>query len=498
MVINKTTIKIIAVVSLAAALRFYQLGSNPPGLYWEEAALGYDAYSILKTGKDFHGNSWPLVAFESFGDWKPSLYFYATVPSVAVFDLTPLAVRFPSALFGTLTVLLIYFLVKKIEPRTSRLALIASFLLAINPWHLQVSRAGFEANLGLFLVVLGWWWSPALALSMYAYHANRMLAPLLFLVFALSGRIKKLWFNSLIFLVIALPILWQFNSPTVRQRLAETSALTSLEPIIKSNELIAADGNSWWTKLLHHRFWHYKDIIAAGYLDHFDFDFLFLKGDSNPRHSIQTVGGLFLTQLALIIFGWRRHWPLLTWLLLAPLPAALTVATPHALRSLAMLIPLTIFSAYGLVRLKRYWLIAATFVLAMEVSRYLVSYYRDYPKTYSSQWQFGYAQMVGVVKEKEDQFRQIFITRELGRPSIYYWFYTRTDPRQIQAVNDIVKKDQGEYLEFGKIKFGPWPGEIPEKSLVILGPSEALPATGKLIEAIYDLGGRLAFRIYET
>ena len=105
MAINKTTIKIIVVVILAAVLRFYRLGENPPGLYWEEAAIGYDAYSILKTGKDFHGNAWPLVAFESFGDWKPSLYFYAAVPSVAVFGLTPLAVRLPSALFGTLTVI---------------------------------------------------------------------------------------------------------------------------------------------------------------------------------------------------------------------------------------------------------------------------------------------------------------------------------------------------------------------------------------------------------
>lgn len=493
MVINKTTIQIVVVVILAAVLRFYQLGYSPPSLYWEETALGYDAYSILKTGKDFHGNSWPLVAFESFGDWKPSLYFYAAVPSVAIFGLTPLAVRFPSALVGTLTVLLVYFLVKD-----KRVGLAAALLLAISPWHLQLSRAGFEANLGLFLVVLGWWWSPALALSMYAYHANRMLAPLLFLVFAASGRIKRVWANGLVFLVIALPILWQLNSPVIRQRLAETSALTSLEPIIKSNELIAADGNTWWAKLLHHRFWHYKDIIAAGYLDHFDFDFLFLKGDFNPRHSIQAVGGLFLIQLVLIIFGLRRNWPLLTWLLLAPLPAAITLATPHALRSLAMVIPLTIFSAYGLMKLPKKYLALISFILAFEFSRYLINYYKTYPKIYSNQWQYGYEQMISVVKARQDQYQQIFITRELGRPSMYYWFYTRTDPRAVQAVNDIVKKDQGEYLEFGKIKFGPAPAPLPANSLVVLGPSDALPDKAKLIEEIYDLSGKLSFRIYET
>jgi len=99
MVIRKIAKPLIAVLILAAVLRFYHLGFNPPSPYWEEAALGYDAYSILKTGKDFHGHSWPLIAFESFGDYKPSLYFYATVPSVAIFGLNTFAVRFPSAFF---------------------------------------------------------------------------------------------------------------------------------------------------------------------------------------------------------------------------------------------------------------------------------------------------------------------------------------------------------------------------------------------------------------
>ncbi len=488
----KKYLPIILVIILAAALRFYQLGENPPSLYWEEAALGYDAYSILTTGKDFHGHPWPLVAFESFGDWKPSLYFYSAVPSVAIFGLTPLAVRFPSALFGTLTVLLVYWLIKD-----RRVGLAAAAFLAISPWHLQLSRAGFEANLGLFLVVLGWFWSPALALSMYAYHANRLLAPLLFILFAASGRIKKFWSSGLVFLLLALPLLLQFNSPVIRQRLAETSALTDLAPILKSNQLIAADGSTWWAKLLHHRFWQYKDIITDHYLDHFDFDFLFLKGDVNPRHSIQTAGGLFLIQLPLIIFGLRRHWPLLTWLLLAPLPAALTVATPHALRSLAMLIPLTIFSAYGLVRLKRFWSVIGV-ILALEFGHYLISYYRDYPKNYSHQWQSGYKQMIDAVKSRQDQYQQIYITRELGRPSMYYWFYSQTDPRLVQLVNDQVKKDQGEYLEFGKIKFGRVPDNLPDNSLAVFGPTEPMPAAARLVEEIYDLGGNLAFRIYEN
>lgn len=493
MVITKTTLKVAAVVLLAALLRFYQLGKNPPSLYWEEAAIGYDAYSILTTGKDFHGNSWPVAAFESFGDWKPSLYFYTTVPSVAVFGLTPLAVRLPSALFGVLTVLLVYLMIKD-----KKIGLFAALFLAISPWHLQLSRAGFEANLGLMLTALGYFWPPALALSMYAYHANRLLAPLMFLLFWRSGRIKHFWRSAVICTILVLPLIVQLNSPAIRQRLAETSALTDLAPILKSNELIAQDGSTWWARILHHRFWQYKDVILDHYFDHFDFSFLFLKGDINPRHSIQIVGGLFIIQSALIIYGWRRQWSWLFWLLLAPFPAAITVATPHALRAAAMLIPLSILTGYGLAKLKKPLLILALLVTAVEFGRYLKIYYRDYRVAYSNQWQYGYAQMVSTVSKIQGGYQQIFITRELGRPSMYYWFYTQTDPHLVQSINDQVKKDQGEYLEFNKITFGLAPQPWPQNSLVVLGPSEALPEQGKLIDEIYDLGGNLAFRIYEN
>ena len=462
MVIRKITKPLIAVLILAAVLRFYHLGSNPPSPYWEEAALGYDAYSILKTGKDFHGNSWPLVAFESFGDYKPSLYFYATVPSVVIFGLNTFAVRFPSALFGTLTVLLVYFLIKD-----KRTALIASLLLAISPWHLQLSRAGFEANLGLFFVVLGVWlfWkfksftfcAFSFAFSMYAYHANRILAPLLFLVLAATGRIKNFWRSSLVFLVLILPILWQFNSPVIRQRFSETSAFTTLEPIIKSNQLIAADGGGIIARLIHHRFWQYSQIFLTNYFSHFNFNYLFLQGDANPRHSIQTVGGLYLIEAPFLLYGLlqslkkrtKTDLMLLAWLFLAPIPAALTLASPHALRSLAMLIPLTIFTARGVIRFKKIFFI----ILILEFSRYLYLYHQVYPNQWASQWQSGYREMVQYVDANKDKYNQIYITRSLGRPSIYYWFYTKTDPRLVQAVNNSVPKDQGEYLEFGKIKF---------------------------------------------
>ena len=71
----------ILILSLAAFLRLYHLDSLTSP-YWEEAALAYDSYSLLKTGQDHHGNDWPIVAFESFGDSKVHFYFYSALPFI--------------------------------------------------------------------------------------------------------------------------------------------------------------------------------------------------------------------------------------------------------------------------------------------------------------------------------------------------------------------------------------------------------------------------------
>src|SRR3989344_292895 len=144
-----------SILFIAAILRFWNLGVNPPGLFVDEVSNGYNAYSIIKTGRDEYGNFMPLT-FKAFGDYNLALSVYILVPSIAVFGLNEFAVRFPSALLGTLTVLLTYFLTKQLFKSGSsfiahhssqkNVALVAAFFLAISPWHLQFSRYDHEAN----------------------------------------------------------------------------------------------------------------------------------------------------------------------------------------------------------------------------------------------------------------------------------------------------------------------------------------------------------------
>src|SRR3990167_2913092 len=101
------------ILILAFILRFYRLGEIPLSLDWDETSNAYNAYSILKTGRDEYGLFLPITN-RSFEDYKPPLYMYLNIPTVAVFGLTAFAARLPSAIFGFLTVPIIYFLAKKL------------------------------------------------------------------------------------------------------------------------------------------------------------------------------------------------------------------------------------------------------------------------------------------------------------------------------------------------------------------------------------------------
>src|SRR5438270_5115493 len=105
---------LIGIILLALLLRFIALGNNPPSLTWDEAAWGYNAYSLGIDGKDEFGRFLPVDFLESFGDFKPPVYAYLDVLPVKIFGLTEFATRFPSALFGVLTVLITYVLTKEL------------------------------------------------------------------------------------------------------------------------------------------------------------------------------------------------------------------------------------------------------------------------------------------------------------------------------------------------------------------------------------------------
>src|SRR3990167_6572162 len=144
---------LLLIIILASLLRIWNLNNFPVGFNADEAAIGYNAYSLLQTGKDEYGSSFPL-SFKSFGDYKPGMYFYFVIPFVATLGLNEWAVRLPSALLGIGTVVLIYFLAIEIFKDRS-VGILAALFLAISPWHIHFSRGGWETNAATFFFTLG-------------------------------------------------------------------------------------------------------------------------------------------------------------------------------------------------------------------------------------------------------------------------------------------------------------------------------------------------------
>ena len=535
---------LIGVVFLAAFLRFYQLGINPPSLAWDEAALGYNAYSIGETGRDEFGRFLPYDYFASFGDYKPPLYVYAAVLPVKIFGLNEFAVRFPSAFFGTLTVLLTYFLVKELFPKLkdSWLPEIAAFFLAISPWHTQLSRAAWEANLASFFVVLGvllflkslkgrgWFLilsGLAFVATFYTFNSTRVFSPILVLGLALYYR-KNLWqmkrwvvISAVVTILLIAPLMPHLLSSEGRLRFQEVNIFTDIKVIETTNRWMAQDNNTLWSRIIHNRRVHFALLFLEHYFHHFEGKFLFISGDGNPKFSLQDVGQLYLFDLPFLLAGVyfliRRKekgaFPIFWWLLVAPIPAATARETPHALRILDSLPTWQIITAYGFyiflesIRERRSFikncLLSTVYcLLLVNVFYYLHNYYAHYPTEFSGEWQYGYKETVDTVEELEDNYDRVVMTKNLGRPYIYFLFYKKYFPQQFwQYENQIVKEPMGfvEVQGFDKYEFREFDEDKDshfKKALFITSPI-SVPERANILKTVRLLNGRPILAIFD-
>jgi hypothetical protein len=152
------------------------------------------------------------------------------------------------------------------------------------------------------------------------------------------------------------------------------------------------------------------------------------------------------------------------------------MAAPHALRILVTLPVFMVLITLGVREVVTYaptkwtWLVGLIIMGAYggQFVMYWRFYSQVYPKMYDYEWQYGYPEMVKSIQTEleTDPGQPVYITREQGRPAMYYWFYTQTDPRLVQAANATAKKDQSEFLEFQNMKFINTTGEITSQGLV--------------------------------
>lgn len=552
------TVLLSAIILLAIILRFYQLGSVPPSPNWDEAALGYNAYSIWETGKDEYGKFMPVV-LRSFDDYKPALYAYLIIPSYLIFGLDVFAVRFPSAFFGTLTVLAVYFLVLEIFGRgkisllgkdidTKIISLGTAFLLAISPWHIQFSRVAFESNVGLAFNVFGalfflkginkrhWYLVLSaffFALSPSVYQSDKVFTPLLFLtlVCIFWRKIilipKKILLASFIVgIVVLLPIAsFHLTDSQALARASGVSVFSDQNMIKESAEKLQVDraSNDIFGLIVDNRRVEFIKATLAGYLSHFDLNWLFINGDI-ARHHAPNMGLLYIFELPFLLIGIyqllflknarKAKYIVFAWFLLAPVPAMITSGVPHAVRTLNFLPTFQIFVALGfttafvfldnfrrssiLRALIRY---AVLFVFALVFLSnfvfFLNQYFVQQNVENSREWLYGYKEAVEKASGLEGDYEKIIVSNQppLDQSYIFFLFYLKYPPSEYQKISQYSSGGFRENHKFGKYEFNPLQDlETRERVLYVGRPSD-FPAKVKTFEQVYYLDGKPAIYI---
>lgn len=457
------------IIALASYLRFWQLSSQPPGLTWDEAAIGYNAYSILKTGRDEFGTGFPLI-FKSFGDYKPGLYIYLTVPSVAVFGLSEFAVRFPSALFGVVAVLTTGLLVELLTANLA-IGLLSSLALAISPWAIHFSRGAWESNVFVSFTVIGIYFFyraikknlsllPALLFftaGLFLYQSAKLYSPLIVLLLIILNRRDIKPKISLTILILFFMIWGGFYYNALvsssGNRIARLSIL-GYKP--KPSE----------SSIFHSQTDLTVRLIASRYLYHLSPEFLFYSPpEPSPRENIFHAGMLYLFDFIWLISGFiylvrlkdsKLKILITSLLLLGPMPAALTLSEFSPVRSLLLVIPISVligFGIYNLFKFNRLVFFVSLIIYLHSVALGLDLYFNHSHDFYAKGFNYGYKQAVELIaKFRPDK---VYFTDVYGQPYIYYLFYSQYNPASYQKDNHFISNgvDVGRVDRVGNVEF---------------------------------------------
>jgi len=442
---------------LALLLRIVNLNSVPYGFHVDEAKAAWNSFSILRTGHDDHGKFLPLY-YDSFGDFRPTGIIYSIIPSLLIFGNNIFATRFPSALFGALSIFPIILIFKQfIDSKDKKWWWLPGFLLAVNPWHIIVSRATSEVVIALFFALFAIYYFIKsintkarasmiftllfLVLSYFFYHNVRVLFPILLIIIAVfywpeiknNHRHKPIL--AIVFTSILITFLF-FSASEARGRLGQVSLLSDpkirLETINMPNQ--EGPGHVLIARIFHNR----PSVIIKNtineYVNYFSTNFLVGDTALPLRYRIQNFGLITYIELLLLVLslcaaGTRKIvWLPVLLLLISPLPAAVTNEdTPNLHRALFMLPFIVLLESYGLIFLssiKKYSrFILDTLFLALFINFIYFSHFYFVHQKFGLPPYFrngGSAEIAVKINELKDQYSKIILTN--SPDNLYPWF----------------------------------------------------------------------------
>lgn len=508
-ILMKKEILILFIIFLLALfLRLYRLGEIPHGFHADEVMNGYVGRYILLNGKDLYGNSWPLLYFNRFGDYPPVIPMYLSGLATFIFGVNEFAVRFPSAFLGALVVFPIYFLGKLIF-REKKTALIASLFVTLLPWHVVLSRATSEGIMGLTVFSFALWLllegvshlkKSLMLLSLllffltyFLYPSFRILTPLALLPIPFLIAKKEDILARLLLAIFFFGFLtfWISSREWGRGRFLQTSLFHNEEISLRiksSLEALSFDegpGKIALARIFHNKPIAYGQEFIRQYLSYFSPEFLFTKGGLPSRYVVPEKGLFYLTFFLLIVFSLlsfnkKVNKPfaayLLCLLLVAPLPAALTIDdAPNIHRAVLLILPLVLISAAGFSNITNLGygkiLVGLIFFLILAEAIYFFHQYFRHTASFKSILRNdGNREVIFSLKEKERDFQKIVMPPYDTLPLYYLFFTNNFDPSFAGKFRRNLEIDRAGNVDFLKdwcptkqIK----KGEIPPQTLII-------------------------------
>ena len=473
----------------ALLLRVVGISSFPVGFTQDEAGLGYDAYSLLLTGKDQWGKSLPLV-LRSFGDFKMPLYSYLAIPSVYLLGLNEFSVRLPNAILGSLAVLTTFLMVSKITKR-KELGLLSALFLAVSPWHIGLSRGAFEANLTTFFIPLGVWAfvtaiekprfmvlaAISFGLNLFSYHSARLFTPVLILVLVgsylkelkqIGAKVQgiilsKYKWGLLVFSVFLAAAIFTMFTGGAKRGLD----ITIISPT--DNWAAVADRRyeatlqgfpDFYARIFSNKVSYVFETFSKNYLSYFSSSFLFSEGAGEwsygliPGRGVLYVFEVIFVLAAIFSFakkeGFNKMGLFLLWILISPIAAALTKGPGFAANRAAVMIPaIQVISVWGGVylyeKLKgRYgnglakgfaW--GVLIILLGSLAGFLEDYRYHAPLRASKAMQYGMKDIMATINSIEGNYEGVVLSRTLSVPNIWAQFYMQVDPSEVQDASRV-------------------------------------------------------------
>jgi 4-amino-4-deoxy-L-arabinose transferase-like glycosyltransferase len=489
-----TLAALVMVFLLAMLFRFYALGSAPVGLSDDEISNAYVGAFILRNGVDLYGNAWPLLYFDKFGDFPPVLPMYLSGLGTFLFGNSVFGARAVIAFLGAMAVIPVYGIALRIFG-SRRTALFAAGFLALTPWHIAFSRVNAEGIAATTVFFFGLWilleaiigmssqrgadtsrtvyrhrsllmlaGGSALLMSTYLlYPGFRIFVPITFACIALyaylrdretrrpagttASRIPGVPVIAVLVLSLLAFALTFLVARTEwgRGRAEQTSIFNDVSGVtMRTQQFIMNEDNLTVARIFNNKPLAFAREFMVQYGQYWSPDYLFFSGGLPKHYRLPNSGLLPVAGLALLVAllivrtikkpavrDGRLFDLMLVLLLLAPVPAALTVVdAPHMHRSLPMSVLFVFAAAYAFhalkdIRIGRIPAVAAIYAILVLETVFFSHNYLQHVTYHQAVWRNdGNKELIDYIRANESRYEAIYVTREQRWLPVYYLYYT--------------------------------------------------------------------------